>query len=307
MTRAAVTLSLLLVAQTPLPAQVVMGPPSGIGFRYQGRNVSVYGFFATGPGFYAPYYPVPYGIVEQRVSVQVLAPTVVVPRRLPHIEEYDVSGVDLDRVPPSVIWGEREPRPEVARNVPRPEPRRPEPAPAARVEPKPPADELLEPRKEARAEARRLVEFGIRAFRAREYGVASIRFRQATALDPGASRAHFLLGFTEYALGQYRDAVRSLEEGLRLEPTWPAADFRPRVELYEGSDEAWALHRDRLLATHRLRPDVGEYLFLLGVIDWFGDRRREAVDWLRAARPRLPDPMPVDIFLVSPAAPAPPA
>jgi tetratricopeptide (TPR) repeat protein len=343
-TRCCVALLLVAALHAELPAQVLVTSSApvlvpGIGFRYQGHHLGVSGFIATGPPLvYAPY--MPYGFVQRNISIQVVTPTVVIaPRRTVALEDYDLTGVDLDRVPASAIWGEPEPRREIARNpagperlgMPRdaarpaparkveavPAPKKPEPAPAKKPEPPPPkkaepppkrpVDDLWQPRAEPAAEARRLVELGIRAFREEQYGIASLRFRQATEVDPTLSRAFFLLGFAEHALGDFREAVAALGTGLRLQPDWPAADFRPKVELYDGKEDAWALHRERLFQTHKLRPKEGAYLFLLGMIDWFGDRRREAIDWFRQARPLLPDRPSIDLFLKSPAAPAPPA
>ncbi len=318
MTRIRCCSSVLLLAlfAADLQAQLVITQPSvivpvqpygGISFGYRGRH------FSIGGSIGGPVYPfVAYGIVQNRVTVQYLAPSIVVaPRRAPLVEEYDVSGVDLDVVPPTAIWGEPPPRREAARPVEVPRkaepPRKPEPVPAKKVEPpkKKPVDDLWVPRAEPAAEALRLIELGIRAFREEEYGVAALRFRQATEVDPASSRALFLLGHAEYALGRYREAVLAIEEGMRLRLDWPAADFHPREELYAGKAEPWEQHRRWLLETHKRHPRNGDYLFLLGCVDWFGDRRREAVEWFRQARPFLAGRPWVDLFLKSPAAPAP--
>jgi len=334
--RCCVAVLLLAALPSALPAQVIVAPPPvigvpvlvpGLGFSYQGRHVAFSGYY--GPGTLYPLFP--YGVVQNRVSVQFIAPTVVVaPRRVGALDDYDLSGVDLDVVPASVLHGEpparREPPPREAmrprapdrldlparpqpppKKAELPAPRKEEPAKKPEAPPKHPADDLWVPRAEPAAEARRLIELGIRAFRAEEYGVAGFRFRQATEAAPTASRAFFLLGQAEIALGNFREAVRALGEGLRLQPDWPAADFRPKAELYDGREDDWAAHRERVLTTHRRRPRDFDCLFLLGYLDWFGDRRREALDWFRAARPLLPDPTWVDLFLKSPAAPVPPA
>src|SRR5262245_31594677 len=116
-TRLGLALALLVCSRAELWAQIVMGPPvvaaPGIGFRYQGPRITVAGFVPLLS---------PYAVSQQYVSVQVITPPLVVaPRRVPLFEEYDLSGVDLDRVPASAIWGEHEPRREVARvEAPRP-------------------------------------------------------------------------------------------------------------------------------------------------------------------------------------------
>jgi hypothetical protein len=325
-TRCYLALLLLSTVAADLPAQVILAPAPpypGVGFSYRGRHLAIGGFFTTGPGYVSPL-----GIVQNQVSVQFVTPTVVVaPRRIMPVEEYDLTGVDLDVVPATAIWGEpqrkeavrpRRPEPvaaprkaEAPRKVePAPPPKKIEPPPKKEASPPPPkkpVDDLWEPRGEKAAEAKRLLELGIRAFREQEYGVAGLRFRQAAVADPASSRAFFLLGQAEYALGNYREAVRWIGEGLRLQPDWPAADFHPKDELYAGRVDDWAQQREHLLQTHKLQPDDGNFLFLLGYVDWFGDRRREAVAWLRLARPLLLDRPWVDLFLKSLAAPAPAA
>src|SRR5579884_283038 len=113
--RCSLAVLLLALLTTDLRAQIVVGPPlspySGVAFGYRGRNFSLAGYVG------GPVYPLmPYGIVQSRVTVQYATPTVVVaPRRAAAVAEYDLSGVDLDVVPPSAIWGEAPPRREAAR------------------------------------------------------------------------------------------------------------------------------------------------------------------------------------------------
>jgi hypothetical protein len=340
---------LILVAD--LRAQLLVAPPPVVvvpGFGHRSVRIGVGGYFG---GFY----PAPFGFVRNTVSVQVIQPTVVVTRRrITAVEEIDLSGVDLDRVPASAIWGDgprreqaraemaRPREPEIVKLPARMEPpakkevvakvepkkrevielpgRREAPAkkdgvakiepkkepPPRKVEPapKPPEEDLWTPRTNPSDEARRLLELGLRAFRADDYGIASLRFRQATEVDPTYNRAFILLAQAELALGNYHEGVLALQAALRLKPEFPATDFHPRVELYGGRDEAWQQHRQRLLETHKRHPRNADYLLLLGFVDWFGDRRVDSLTWFRQARPLLPDPRPADLFLKSAAAPA---
>lgn len=287
--------------------------PNGIGFRYAGRHLAVSGFlggysssFGFGYGFgFGPfgYRVAPYSIIQNRVSVQIVTPQVIVaPRRLTLDEEYDLSGVDLDRVPSSRIWGDLaerrpEPPPKARPPVPPPPPpvkkKEPEPPPP----PVPPKDELMEPRDNPAEEAKRLLALGERAFRNEEYGLAELRFTQAHEIDKTLARAYFLAAQADIALGKYRVAVKLLQEGLRREPNWPNRDFRPRKDLYAGHDADWKEHYARLARAHKDRPEDGDFLFLLGYLEWFDGRRADARDWFRLARLHMREPFWADLFL----------
>jgi hypothetical protein len=109
------SISSVFVAESS--AQVFIAPPPvvvpGIGFGYHRRHWNVSGFLATGPayGVWGPAYPfAPYGIVQNRVSVQFIAPTIVVSPSRAGTAAYDLRGVDLDVVPASAIWGGPPPR-----------------------------------------------------------------------------------------------------------------------------------------------------------------------------------------------------
>ena len=292
MTRSRWGLAVVLLAGScpALPAQVFV--PGGVSFRYQSRHLTINGHVGRPPVVLVPVYPAPivvspypppFGIIERRITI--INPTVVIapPRGLP-VEEPDVSGVDLDVVPAAALWKDVDPKdrpPVVAAVRKEPPPRLPPPAP-----PKPKVEENRHP-----------LELGTRAFRDGEYGVASLRFTQATEVEPMAGRAYFLLGQAQYALGKYHDAVRSIEAGLKRAPDWPRSDFRPRDELYADQPAAWVEQRGRLEQAHKRQPDDGDFLFLLGYLAWFDGQQKEAVDWFRKARPRLAEPRWVDLFL----------
>lgn len=155
----------------------------------------------------------------------------------------------------------------------------------------------MEPRDVPAEEAKRLLALGERAFRNEEYGLAELRFTQAYEIDRTLARAYFLAAQADIALGKYRTAVKLLQEGLRREPNWPNRDFRPRKELYAGHDADWKDHVARLARVHKDRPEDGDFLFLLGYLDWFDGRRADARDWFRLARMRMPEPFWADLFL----------
>jgi hypothetical protein len=287
--------------------------PSIAGVQYNGGRVKVVGYVVGPAGMLmpAPGYVVPYTIVERRIIVQPFVPSLP-PRAA--VPEYDLSGIDLDvespdrLYPPGAAPKAKPPQlarpPEARLDMPKkldepakpavkPEPPPPPPPPA-----KPPIDDLLQPRAGAVEESQRLVDLGTRAFRAQQYGVAALRYRQATEMNPTNSRAFFLLGQAYVALGQLRDAVRSIQDGLRLRPDWPIRDFRPRTELYAEALEDWAEHRRRVDDAVKQQPQDSGYLFLRAYVAWFHGQRREAVEWFQQARPLAADPRWVDLFLV---------
>ena len=199
-------------------------------------------------------------------------------------------------VPPKVFARPADPKvlPEPAKAPPEPVKLPPEPAikPVPPPEPKKkaPVDDLLEPRPGAAEEARRLADLGLRAFRAGEYGLGLWRFRQASAVDPNYARAFFLLAQANLALGQFREAVLAIHDGLRLQPNWPAQDFRPRVDLYGDNLQDWLEHRRQLDDAVNRLPQDPALLFLRGYVAWFDGQRPLAVEWFQKARAATPAP-----------------
>ena len=294
----AVTLAAALSSEAK--AQYYGPPPygGGIGFQYQNRNLRVGGFIPFGPP------PIAYGVVNRQINVQVIAPAVLVRERAPAI---DLSGVDLDVVPASEVWGRFDPNAEKFAAAPLPPPKRQDPRdlPPVRIERVEPAVKPAKNPPVVQAKANpeptppwaKLAELGAIAFREQEYGIAALRFRQATEQVPTSARAFFLLAQGCYALGKYRDAVLAIEEGLLRQPDAPLLPFQPRVELYPDRDAAWLEHRERLLAAHKRQPRNGDYIFLLGYQAWFNGQRDQAVEWFQQARPLVADPRWVDLFL----------
>jgi hypothetical protein len=293
----AVTLALALSSEAS--AQFYGPPPygGGIGFQYQNRNLRVGGFVPFAP-------PLVFGVVHRQVNVQIVQPAVLVREREPAI---DLSGVDLDVVPASAVWGRLDPNAEkpVAAVAPRPKREDPRDLPPARIERAEPAVKPAKNPPVVVAKANpdpvpawaKLAELGAQAFRDQEFGVATLRFRQATEQEPTSARAFFLLAQGYYALGKYRDAVLAIEEGLLRQPNAPLLPMQPRIELYADRDAAWLDHRERLLAAHKRQPLNGDYLFLLGYQAWFNGQREQAADWFQQARPHVADPRWVDLFL----------
>lgn len=291
----------------------------GIAFSYQRRGFSVFGLlgglsvsrYNLVPAYpfdpYLPYPPPP--VLPGRVIIQVNPrPPLILPPPMP---EYDLSGVDLDLVAPKkrTFDGDRPPawEPDLPPDLPGKDvskpvpPRRPGDVPAAKPPAaRPPAPKIPEPPGGGpREESARLLTLGVGAFGAEEYGLAALRFRQATAADPKGSRAHFLLAQAQFALGKYRDAVASIHAGMRRHKEWPRAPFQPRLDLYKGIEPSFDAHLKRLQATLAKAPDDPAFLFLHGHQLWFDGRQPQALAAFRRARMFAADTTFLDAFLAA--------
>lgn len=324
----------------PLVA-VPVGPSSAIGFRYHRGGLTVGGYAWSGPGAYVVgpgfggYYPgpigyglggYPYGVVQNRVTIQYIAPTVVVASpRGRSVEDYDLSGVDLDVMPPPRADREQllpppraaappaAPAP-VKKPVPQEAPqiaKAPEPKPV--VAPKPKADvpkkaeaekpkaeppkPAPEPRPDPLDESRRLLDLGTEAFRREEYGVAAMRFRQAVGSAPLEAKSWFWQAHAQIALGKFTEAEESLVHGLNRKRDWPRSEAKPLADLYDNRLDAWQRHRRQVEDLLRRDGEHAGHRFLLGYLLWYEGRRDAAVEQFRLARPGLADPTLADLFL----------
>ena len=269
-------------------------------------------------------YP-PYAASHTHVTVHVVAPTVILgPRPLFPQYEVDLSGVDLDVVGPEALLPQGKiappqakkaaPKPPLARPVEVPQP------PLAEVPPKkkdvvkvapaefPPKKKdivnlppvppgLPEPKAEPLEESRRLIELGLAAFQAREFGLAAQRFRQAIDVAPNQAQPHFLLTQAYLALGKYKEAVTAIEKGMQRQDDWPLSAFQPRFDLYKGIDEVWFAHKKQLEEVTALHPNQPAYVFLQAYQAWFDGRRDEAAELFRRVKVLAPDNDFADAFL----------
>jgi hypothetical protein len=276
----------------PIISLQVIGPaaPAPFGFRQVGPYGSGY--------VYGLAYPPVYGSVEQRVTVQIVnTPGVVVQsRRVSDRPKYDLSGIDLDVESPDKIWGSKQnakgpaapKNMEIAKAAAPEEKKQPViavPAPAP-----PPILELP-------PDGKRLVDLGIFAFRRGEYGSALLRFRQASEENPPAPRTSFLQAQACIAVGKYREAARLIQMGLQREPTWPTSGFAPKADLYNNNAEVWTAHREQLEQALRNDPKNADYLFLLGYLAWFDNRRELAVEYFQQASNLAAEPRWSEAFL----------
>jgi hypothetical protein len=296
------------------------GAPFGIGRGVSvthRRGVTISAYLTS--GLVGPYSARSFGLahyfgpVDSRIAINYYAPRPIV-----LTPPDDLAGVDLDVVRPPWSLAPREavppPRkepdaalPGVDVSVPR-EPVRPAPASPDKMpqpEPPPPKPAAPPPRREQPLdEAGQLVQLGQAAFARQQYGLAALRFRQASTADPVAARPHFLLAQAHFALGKYGDAVAAIHAGMRLQADWPQNPFRPRLELYQGKEADFDWHLQRLATVLSKNPEDATFLFLLGYQLWFDGQRMEALPLFLRARPSAENPAFIDRFLKA-AAPGP--
>jgi hypothetical protein len=296
----------------------------GFGLQYRRRNLAVSAHFASGSFGYGgvvglgPYGPVPpmpayyvvtppvTGVVGVRANIHYQAPP---PLALPAWRS-ETEGIDLDLVPPRKPKEERplpaEPGPAKEKEPPGVDVSRPKAAirPPA-DEPKPPPPPKQNPPPEpAPPDAKpkdlvaRLIDMGLEAFAAREYGTSAKRFRQATFIDRKQPLAYFLLAQAEFALGKYDTASAAIEAGMKLHKTWPNTRFHPRAELYAPHEEEFVAHLKGLEEAIAARADGG-LLFLYAYQLWFDGRRLEAIPLFRQARQMVADSTTIDRFLAA--------
>lgn len=300
---------------------VVFG--DGVFLHYRGRRLALGGYLHNGGvryygGSVVPVVPIyPYGVINDRVTVQVLPPPPLGVFGGSRALDDEIAGVDLDRIPLKRPPPEAKPEPgpgkpfempgvdvSVPKKPVRPEdlvrPKQPEPPKPEPPKPEPPKPEpKMPPKEEGGDETARLVELGLRSFREQEYGLAALRFRQAASVEPVRSRAFFLLAQAQFAVGKYKEAVQSIETGMRGQPDWPKAAFRPRMELYKGDEAQFDEHLQRLKQVLDRDGDNPAYLFLYAYELWFDGRRAEAVPFFQKARKKAADPAAIDAFLAA--------
>lgn len=300
----------------PIGVPVLIPPSSAVGFAYSGRRVKVGGYFSSGFGVGVAYPyggglvvpAVPYGIVENRVTYQFVAPTVILaPRGLAAAPEFDLTGVDLDAGPPP--WMEKK---AIAKAPADKVPEKPvaaakiiqppvvEPEPEVIVKPTKPFDrvpELPDPKADPAEENLRLTSLGLASFRVSDFGWAARWFNQAVAVDPTKARPYFLLAQAYYAMGKYKQAAAAIEDGLRLQPDWPKLPFAIKKDLYAGQEDEWLLQRKWLTDAQAKNPREPAFAFVRAYQMWFDGDRDEAAKLFRQARLIAPDPTFIDLFL----------
>jgi len=308
MLRRILTVGLVLWAGSPVHAQFFPQPayypvpvyypqPSGVGIYYQTGRLRVAGFFG------APLFT-PYTSINNNVTFSFSGPStyVVSPRLLAALEEesYDISGIDLDQKPLArkrpIGNGDPEQLVRVEPLAPaKPAEVAPNKAPRPEMPPLPP--ELPPPAGNALDESARLNDLGRAAFRARLYGLAAMRFRQAVKTQPTDPHSYFLLAQGNFALGRYGDASATIEEGMRRHADWPGAGYQLRGDLFKGAEDDLKSFLKLLQETVNREPGNASYRFLLAHQQWFDGQRVEAIENFRLARTTAGNPIFIDAFL----------
>jgi hypothetical protein len=302
-------------------AQIFLPPGNGggISFRYKSNRLSVSGYLHRGypPGFYAvpvpvnpyygpgpyydPYYGPPAGIVENRTIIQVVNPPPAFAPASQRDVLQDVSGVDLDLISPPHKVG---PGPDLPQGgepkIPGEDVSKPKkvirPEDVKKEQPAPPKPKPM-PEQTRREKSNLQLELGAAAFRNAQYGLATQRFRLAAQIDDKNPMAYFLLAQGYFALHQYDEAVKAIQQGMDLDPLWPQAKFHPRLDLYKGIEMEFTAHLERLEKVAKANPKSETILFLLGYQLWFDGQQKRAQPVFQQARPLANDPAYIDQFL----------
>jgi tetratricopeptide (TPR) repeat protein len=149
---------------------------------------------------------------------------------------------------------------------------------------------------EPKAASARHSESGKEAFKAQQYGRAERNFRRAAEGFPEDRQAHFLLAQAQFALGKYAEAVAAIYAGMRLQPNWPSARYRPR-DFYGTHSDDFSDQLKRLAETVAKNPDDPFLAFLYAYQLWFDNRKDEARLLFERAKTLTSDPSFSERFL----------
>lgn len=320
-----VPLVVLLSWHPEVSAQVLMAPfvpgyGPGFGFNYRGRNLAFSGFVGApvyGYGFrpIMPYYPYGYGypvmssvtyIYSPPPPIVMMPPIVINNNQTVVVGGGGGAGVDVedDGRFLKIIPRQKKPAEEAPAERPPMRPAEPKERPAPKKEPaavdkpkKPePKPDIARPARKPKDEAVRLVALGKEAFATGQHGLAERRFQKAIELAADQPMSHFLLAQAQFARGKYREAVESIQAGMRRDPDWPGARFDPR-DLYGDDPEDFQEHLKLLEDTLARFPNDPSLLFLQAHQLWFTDKRDEARMLFQRAARVAPDRTFIDRFL----------
>lgn len=181
--------------------------------------------------------------------------------------------------------------------VPERPPAAPREAPPAGPKP-PPAQEPPIPMDDVdqRGEMYRFLRAGNRAFANGKYDEAMKAYVRAQVAAPMEAHPAFHAGQAHLALGNYHKAFSEIQRGLRWQPHWPDAEFKPRA-FYGTKATTYAKHLARLAEAVERNPNDDSLLFLLGYQLWFDGKREDAEVLFRRAATLTLDRTHVDRFL----------
>ena len=155
------------------------------------------------------------------------------------------------------------------------------------------ADKLpVEPAALAKFHLRR----GQEAFDAGEFGRATERFAAAVAANPKLSEAAFKLAQVRAARGQYAEAVDAIRDGMKANPDWASANFRP-ADLYALNPKRQATDVAELKAAWEAAPADTTLSFLLAHQTWFAGDHAGATELFRKLDGKVKERELVEPFL----------
>jgi hypothetical protein len=304
--RRLVAMGLVLVLGAEARAQLRIGPPPppvvvvapggafGVGFSHGRRDLAISAFLGRSSFGYPGYFGPGSGFSSVRIiniytGPPQLPPTIIINNNINVNPPEPAGGERGERGPDpldddrfmKIVPRQRKPDEGMAAAPRKPAPERVRPeAPAMPKK----ADKVPElPRKPAperpadnpKEENARLVALAREAFAAGEFGRAERRLAQAIRAEPKEPLPYFLLAQAQLALGQFREAVDSIDDGTRRKANWPGERFRVR-ELYDDNEEEFDEHRKRLEETLERNPNDFFLLFLRGYQLWFDGKQNDA-------------------------------
>jgi tetratricopeptide (TPR) repeat protein len=166
------------------------------------------------------------------------------------------------------------------------------------ADPKPPAKEAPKAKDDIdqRSEMYRLLRAGNKAFASGQYEDALKAYEKSQAAAPMEAHPAFHAGQALVALGNYHKAFNEIQRGLRWQPHWPEAEFKPRA-LYGNRGSVYAKHLARLADAVEQNPNDDSLLFLLGYQLWFDGKRDQAEVLFKRAATLTLDRTHIDRFL----------
>jgi tetratricopeptide (TPR) repeat protein len=128
-----------------------------------------------------------------------------------------------------------------------------------------------------------------------DFTQAGEAYRAAHKARPQDAFALFALVHSCFANGEYRQAVRYMEDALAREPNWGLYEFR--LQEFYGDRDEYRRHLRDLQRQVEIRPRLVESKFLLAYIYYFSGRYADAADLLAEILRLDPNFQKADYFL----------
>ncbi len=175
-----------------------------------------------------------------------------------------------------------------------------QPAPAA-IEPK---NLKIKPSNaEARARARKFIEFGDAHFAKGKYHDAVQRYRMASEAAADLAESYLRQAHALAAMGQYDFAAQATRRGLAVKQNWNASPIK-LDDIYGAGVAEKTAHLEALAGAVEAEPQKANLYLLIGLSLWFdGQQDRARVFFTRCAELGGNEDRLLDGFLTPPAAP----